>query len=161
MWEKKNFCHNYLTKLSGILLRLFSLLNCNLTLFGQISIQWFYPENKRKKKGKNKRKSKLWCQLAFGHLQTEFFKLAMIIEIIELVWMTLILFWMTVNFIRGYNCKRKQKLGCSFLTEWIDLDEMWYAATTYWCVEAHAKFFLCRQWSRDRTLFRWFFKNFY
>ena len=51
--------------------------------------------------------------------------------------------WMTLTVNQGHSCISNQKLLCPFSCKLnIDLDEIQYVATTYWFVEAHAKFIL-------------------
>ena len=55
----------------------------------------------------------------------------------------LISVWMTLTFIQGNSCMRKQKLLCPFSWKFYsDLDEIQSVATTCWFVEAHAAFIL-------------------
>ena len=39
------------------------------------------------------------------------------------------------------------------------LDEIQYGATTSWFVEAHARFTLCKKYSRERTVLMWFYER--
>ena len=73
----------------------------------------------------------------------------------------LIIIWITLTFTEGQNCMRKKTCSASvhFLRNFeVDSDEIWYAATTCWFVEAHAKLIMHKYYLRERTLLTWFYK---
>ena len=67
---------------------------------------------------------------------SQYFKLGMMIETSK--FSVLIVVWMKLTYVQGHCCMRNQKLFCIFfLTNFsISLDEIDYATTTSWLVEA-------------------------
>ena len=65
-------------------------------------------------------------------------------------------------YIQGHSWIQKKKdFIVHFLRNFtVDLHDIQYVTTTFWFVEAHAKFSLHKYYSRERTLLLWFYKTY-